>query len=88
MTLFCQHPEMIDMELPPRQDTFSSDDKSCTIAYTIRVTDKLAPFQQLLKNPDGTAALSNKQQFEHMIQFWDHIHGHKQFSGTTLILYT
>ena len=37
-----KHPDMIDMELPPCQDTFPSCDKYSTSAYTSGVTDKLA----------------------------------------------
>ena len=82
VTLFHQHPEMIDMELPLCQDKFPYDDISSTTAYTSGVTDKLPLFHRVLKNHDGTAALSNGQQFYHMMKLQERSHGHKKLSGT------
>ena len=81
----CHHNiQMIEMQLPSCQDTFPSDDISSTILYTSGVTDKLALFQRVLKNPYGTVDISNKQKFEHMIKLWDRRYGNNQFSGMTL----
>ena len=51
------------------------------------MADKPASFYCILKNIDGTAALSSEQKFEHMIKFQYRRHVHNQVSGKTLGIY-
>ena len=48
------------------------------------MTYKLASLQCDLKNTYSTAALSNEQQFEHVIKSRDCRHEHTELSGTAL----